>query len=178
MKILKYILIVVAILIVIPLVVALFVKKEYRVERVVVINQPKDVVYDYVKLLKNQNEFSKWANMDPNMDKSFTGTDGNVGFVSAWESKDKHVGKGEQEIIKITDDRIDYELRFLEPMESTEYAYLTFQQLSDNETQVLWGFNGKMPYPSNIMFLFMNFEKMIGDDLATGLSNLKAILEK
>jgi hypothetical protein len=178
MKILKYILIVVAILIVIPLVVALFVKKEYRVERVVVINQPKDVVYDYVKLLKNQNEFSKWANMDPNMDKSFTGTDGTVGFVSAWESKDKHVGKGEQEIIKITDDRIDYELRFLEPMESTESAYLTFQKLSDNQTQVLWGFNGKMSYPSNIMFLFMNFEKMIGDDLATGLSNLKAILEK
>lgn len=178
MKIVKYLLIVIAILVVIPLVVALFIKKEYKVERTIVINQPKEVVYDYVKYLKNQNEFSKWALMDPNMEKSFRGNDGTVGFVSAWESKDKNVGKGEQEIVKISDSRIDYVIRFLEPMESTESAYITFEQTTDNQTQVLWGFNGKMNYPFNIMYLFMDFEKMIGSDLATGLSNLKALLEK
>jgi hypothetical protein len=30
----------------------------------------------------------------------------------------------------------------------------------------------------NLMLLFMNFEKMIGDDLEIGLENLKSILEK
>lgn len=32
-------------------------------------------------------------------------------------------------------------------------------------------------YPMNLMMLFMHFEKMIGDDLVTGLSNLKTELE-
>ncbi|MEX2593845.1 MAG: hypothetical protein WD426_13810 [Anditalea sp.] len=47
-----------------------------------------------------------------------------------------------------------------------------------NQTKVKWGFNGHMNYPMNLMFLFMDFEKMIDDDLETGLYNLKTALEK
>lgn len=46
------------------------------------------------------------------------------------------------------------------------------------ETLVKWGISSSMKYPANIMLLFMNMEKMIGNDLETGLSNLKTILEK
>jgi hypothetical protein len=35
-----------------------------------------------------------------------------------------------------------------------------------------------LPYPFNLMLLFMNMDKMIGDDLSTGLTNLKTLLEK
>jgi len=35
-----------------------------------------------------------------------------------------------------------------------------------------------MKYPMNLMFLFMDFDKMLGDDLQTGLDNLKTVLEK
>ncbi len=73
MKILKKILIVVVILIAIPLVIALFVKKEYAVEREVTINKPKQVVFNYVKHLKNQDNYNKWVRMDPNMKKDFRG---------------------------------------------------------------------------------------------------------
>jgi uncharacterized protein YndB with AHSA1/START domain len=178
MKILKTILIAVGILIAIPLIVSLFVKKDYEVEREITINKPKEEVFDYVKLLKNQNNYSKWATMDPDMKKTYRGTDGSVGFVSAWESDNKDVGKGEQEIKKITEgERIDFELRFFEPFESTEPAYMTTESVSENQTKVRWGFNGHMDYPMNIMMLFMDFEKIIGDDLDTGLKNLKSVLE-
>jgi hypothetical protein len=101
MKIVKIILLVVAILIAIPLIVALFVKKEYVVEREVTINKPKEAVFDYVKYLKNQDNYSKWVRMDPNIKKDFRGTDGTVGFVYAWNGNEK-AGKGEQEIKNIT----------------------------------------------------------------------------
>ena len=65
---------------------AIFVKREYSVEREVVINKPKQEVFEYVKLLKNQDNYSKWAMMDPKMKKEYTGTDGTVGFISAWDS--------------------------------------------------------------------------------------------
>lgn len=178
MKILSKILIGIVILIAIPLIIAAFVKKEYAVEREIIIDKPKSEVFTYVKHLKNQNDYSKWANIDPNMEKTYSGTDGEVGFVSAWDSDNEDVGKGEQEIIKIEEgERIDFELRFLEPFESTESAYMTTEAVSENQTKVKWGFNGHMDYPMNIMIVAMDFEKMIGDDLETGLRNLKTVLE-
>lgn len=174
----KKILLGLVIIIAIPLVVALFVKKEYAVVKEIVINKPRQEVFNYVKYLKNQNNYSKWASMDLEMKKSYRGTDGTVGFVSAWESKNDEVGTGEQEIKGITDgERIDFELRFIKPFEATEPAFMTTESVSDTETKVKWGFSGHMDYPMNIMMLFMDFEAMIGDDLETGLKNLKTVLE-
>jgi len=137
MRILKTILIAVGILIAVPLIVALFAKKDYEVEREITIDKPKEEVFDYVKFLKNQDNYSKWATMDPEMKKTYSGTDGTVGFVSAWESDNKDVGIGEQEIKKITEgERIDFELRFFEPFESTEPAYMTTESVSENQTKV------------------------------------------
>jgi len=178
MKILKSIAFVVLGLLALVLVSALFVDKEYAVVREISINKPKIEVFDYVKYLKNQGNFSVWARMDSNMKKEFKGTDGEVGFVSAWDSENSQVGKGEQEIKKITEgERLDFELRFLKPFKATDYAYMITEATSDTETKVKWGFNGKMNYPMNLMLVFMNMEKMLGKDLEVGLQNLKSVLE-
>jgi len=179
MKIIVRILIALAGIVILTLLVALFVKKEYAVEREVSINKPVAEVFDYVLLLKNQDNYSVWANMDTSMIKEFRGTDGQVGFVSAWDSQNKDVGKGEQEITGIKPgERIDYELRFLKPFESTDHTYMATSAINDSTTQVKWGFDGKMPYPMNLMLLFMNMDQMLGKDLGQGLLNLKSELEK
>lgn len=166
-------------LVVLLLIIAAFVKKEYAVVREITIRKPKLLVFDYLKQLKNQDSFSKWALMDPNMKKEFKGTDGTVGFVSAWESKEKNVGKGEQEIMKITEgERIDFEIRFIKPFAGIANAYLSTESLSENETKVIWGFDSKMNFPMNLMLPLMNMDKVVGNDLGTGLTNLKNILEK
>ena len=92
----KKISIIIVLILALPLVTAL-VKSEYSVEREVSINLSKTDVFNYVKYLKNQDNYSKWAMMDPNMEKSFRGIDGTPGFVSAWDSDNDDVGKGEQE---------------------------------------------------------------------------------
>lgn len=179
MKILKPLLIAIALLIAIPLIVALFAKDEFNVSREITINRSKQEVWDYTKYLKNQNDWSVWGTMDPNMKVNFTGEDGTVGFISAWESEHDSVGKGEQEITKIeVGKRIDYELRFLEPMAATNYAYITFDSLAIDQTKVTWGFSGKMLYPLNAISLFVDFDEMLGKDFSDGLTNLKAILEE
>lgn len=179
MKTLNKFLLIFGIIIAIPFIVALFVEKEYNVERNVIINKPKEEVFNYIKSLKNQDNFSKWASMDPEMKKAYRGTDGTVGFVSSWESEDENVGSGEQEITNIIEgERVDYELRFIKPWESTSPAYMLTEAESDNQTRITWGFSGKMDYPMNLSMLFMDFEKMIGDDLQVGLDNLKKELEK
>ena len=179
MKILKKILMVLVVIIAIPLITAIFVKKEYAVERDIVIIKPKSEVFDYLKILRNQDNFSKWATVDPEMKKTYSGTDGTIGFISAWASDNDQVGVGEQEIVKLTEgDRIDYELRFFKPFKAINFAYMKIEVISENETKVKWGFKGTMDYPSNFMLLFMNFERIIGDDFQTGLEKLKSILEQ
>lgn len=179
MKILFIILIALVSLVALLLVVGLFMKKEYHVVREIVINKPKQSVFDYIKLLKNQNKYSVWATMDANMKTEFTGTDGTPGFISAWDSKEKNVGKGAQEILSVVDgEKVDYEIRFIKPFESTSTASMATFSVNENQTKVSWAFTGKMKYPMNLMLLFMNMEKMIGNDLQSGLNNLKGILEK
>jgi uncharacterized protein YndB with AHSA1/START domain len=176
MKILKKVLTGIAIIIAIPLIVALFVKKEYVVEREVTINKPKEQVFDYVKHLKNQDNYSKWVRMDPNMKKDFRGTDGTVGFVYAWEGNDE-AGKGEQEIKNIKEgERVDVEIRFKKPMEGVATAPIITQAIAPNQTKVTWGMAGKSPYPLNFMNLFM--DGMLGKDIEASLVSLKGILEK
>ncbi len=179
MKILKKILIAILIIIAIPLVIALFTRKEYSVAREVTINKPKAEVFEYIKQIKNQDQYSKWNMTDPNMKKEYTGTDGTVGFVYKWDSQDKNVGKGEQEIIAMNDgEKVHMEIRFIKPFEGIAYAGLQATAITENQTKVTWSFKSKMPYPMNFMLLIMNMEDMLGKDLETGLSNLKGILEK
>jgi Polyketide cyclase / dehydrase and lipid transport len=178
MNILLTILGAIACIIVLLLILALFIKKEYAVERSININKPKQEVFNYIRSLKNQDNFSKWATMDPSMKKEFSGTDGTVGFISAWEGN-KKVGKGEQEIKKITEgEQVDFELRFIKPFPGVANSYMQTAAVADGQTTVKWGFDSKMKYPMNLMLVFMNMDKMIGNDFATGLSNLKNILEK
>ena len=175
----KKLILIVALIISFPLLIALFLPNSYDVERQVVINKPIAEVFSYVKYLKNQNLYSKWAQIDPNMVKTFRGDDGQVGFVSRWESEHPDVGVGEQEIIAIQDGKkIDYQLRFIKPFEAISPAYMITEAVSNSETQVSWGFQGHLDYPMNLMFLFVDFKQVIGDDLQFGLNNLKAILER
>lgn len=179
MKILKGVLLTIAGIVILALIGALFVKKNYAVERQVTINKSESEVFDFIRHLKNQDQFSVWNNIDPAMKKTYTGTDGTVGFVSAWESTNKNVGKGEQEITNIQEgDRIDMKLRFKEPFEAEDDAYMKTEGMGANQTIIKWGFKGKMAYPMNLMLLFMNMEEMLGKDLQGGLDKLKTIMEK
>jgi hypothetical protein len=178
MNILIGILIVVAVVVLLILLTALFLRKNYAVKREITINQDSDFVFDYIKYLKNQPNYSKWAKMDPQMKLTFSGTDGKPGFVYRWESTNKNVGQGDQTISNIDPGkRIDYDLHFEKPFDSRALVYLSTESLSEKTTMVVWGMSSSMKYPFNIMLLFMNMEEMIGNDFSTGLNNLKDLLE-
>ncbi len=165
-----------AVVIALPLIAALFAKKDFEIEREIVIAKPRNEVFDYLRFLKNHDKFSKWANIDPKMKKEYRGTDGTVGFVSAWNSEDQNVGVGEQEIKKITDgERIDYELRFTKPFTSTDPAYVITETVPEKQTKVKWGYIGKMSYPMNLMI--PTIQAQLARDLDDGLRNLKKLLE-
>lgn len=179
MGVIKKILIALILIFAVVLIAAYFMPKEYAVTKEITINKPVDSVFNYVRYLKNQNEFSVWANIDPKMKSTYKGTDGKVGSISAWESEVKDVGVGEQEITKITEGkRIDFALRFKKPMDDTAVGFMSTETVSGNKTKVKWGISGVMPYPMNLMLPMMKMDQMIGNDLQKGLDNLKVKMEE
>ncbi|RXK62338.1 polyketide cyclase [Lacibacter luteus] len=177
MRFIKRILLVLLTLIAILLITALFISKEFSLSKEVVINKPKQEVFDYAKLIRNQEKYSVWVMADPNIKIVYTGTDGTPGFTSSWESKDKNVGVGAQEIIEVKDgESMKVEIRFKEPMEGTNYANTTVTAINENQTRVTTTFSGKSAYPMNIMNLFM--DKFVGNDMQTNLNNMKKNLEQ
>lgn len=174
MNTLLYILIALVLLIVI---LALIAPKSYTVSRSITINKPIAEVYNYLKFVKNQDHWSPWQERDPDMKKTFTGTDGEVGFISAWESDHKQVGSGEQEIVGLKEnEEINTHLRFLKPFKSESDAYIRVED-ADGATKVTWGFSGNNKFPMSIFMLFMNMDKAVGTDFEQGLSKLKKVLE-
>lgn len=104
--------IIIAALVILPLFIALFTRKEYRIVREIEIHVPEEKVFDYIRQLKNQDNFNKWVMTDPTMKKEFKGTDGTVGFIYGWNGN-KKAGEGEQEITAIEENKsIDTEIRF------------------------------------------------------------------
>lgn len=160
------------------LLVGLVISKDIKSTKEIIINKPVSEVFNYIKYLKNQQNYSKWATLDPNIKNEFSGTDGKPGFVNHWMGN-KKVGEGEQEITGIVEGKeLQTDLRFIKPFKSFAKAKMTTEAVDTNSTKVTWGFESKMNYPMNIMKLFMNMSEMVGKDFSIGLSNLKALMEK
>jgi uncharacterized protein YndB with AHSA1/START domain len=111
-------------------------KREHYVKREIIINAPLQKVFDFLKLLKNQDQFNKWATADKkNRKEEFKGTDGTVGFIYAW-SGNKSAGVGEKEIMNIVEaKRIETEIRFVKPMRVSASVIFETESLSENQTK-------------------------------------------
>jgi hypothetical protein len=176
MKIVKRIGLGLAGIIVILLVAALVINKEYSVEKEVIVNKSKEEAFGFIRYAKNQDSYNKWIMADPAIKKEYRGTDGKVGFVYAWDGN-KDVGKGEQQISRIEEgERVDFDLHFIKPFEGKANAWFVTEAVSPNQTKIKWGMHGRNPYPLNLMNLFI--PSVLGKDLETSLGKLKAVLEK
>ena len=151
--------------------------KTYQVDRKIVVSKNIDTVFKSLCSLKEQQIWSPWAELDPDMKVEYKGVDGEVGSTTHWVGN-KDVGEGEQEIMKIEPNSyIETELRFLKPFKSTSTGFLKTKEVADG-TEVTWGFKGENKFPVTVMMLFMNMEKSVGKDFEKGLSKFKAHIEK
>ena len=159
------------------LIYAYFAEKNFIISSETVINKPKDEVFAFARLIRNQEKWSKWVMADPNIKIQYVGTDGEVGFKSSWQSDDKNVGVGEQEIMKINgNDGMDVEIRFKKPFEGISNANYFLDSLSENQTKITTTFYSSNPFPLNLMIPII--KKMLKKDMDTNSANLKALLEK
>lgn len=160
----------------ITLIVMVLLPRAFTVEREITIARPAKEVYDYLKNLRNQPEFSTWSQLDPKMEKAFRGVDGSVGSVYAWSSNEKNVGIGELEVKSLEKNRrIEFEIRFTKPFVSTNPTVIELESIDNGETRIMQTYYGNLPYPMNALCSVI--AKTIGDGMDSSLTNLKRVLE-
>jgi hypothetical protein len=172
------ILTVIAAIAILLLLIAALTGKDMNIERSIMIDKPVQQVFGHVRLLKNHDNFNMWMMMDPGMKKEYSGTDGQEGFVYSWDSSNhRNVGAGAQKILKIEQDKsINYELRFIRPMQDIAAAAIKTTATTDGKTLVQWSFNNKMKFPMNVMKPIMI--SMLSKSLDQSLANLKKFAEQ
>jgi hypothetical protein len=175
MRFLKYLALAILAIVLVILIVALFVPKTFEYQKSIGISAPIDSVWQNTNSLAALDKWSPWNDHDPNMKKEMTGEDGSVGAKQSWDGK--IVGSGSQTIVNVQKPiLLETKLDFVKPHESHGKAYVKL--VTDGAgTKVTWGMTGSMPYPFNVMILFMNMEKAMGKDWDNGLSKLKLLSE-
>jgi uncharacterized protein YndB with AHSA1/START domain len=122
------ILLILVVIVALLLVVAYLTPRDFRLSKSVTINAPREKVYEYIRFLKSQENYSVWVMADPNIKMQYTGTDGTIGSTSAWTSDMKNVGVGAQTITALVpNEKTTVEIRFEKPMKATNYADTTLE---------------------------------------------------
>jgi carbon monoxide dehydrogenase subunit G len=174
---LKKILIAVALIIVVFLIVVALQPSDFHVTRSATISAPPEAVFAQVNDFHNWRAWSPWEKMDPELERSYEGPSAGTGAKYSWVGN-SDVGEGS---MTITESRpselIRIKLEFIKPMEGTSDTEFTFEPKGD-ETEVTWDMKGENNFVGKAFCLFMNMDKMIGDQFEEGLARMKSVAER
>jgi hypothetical protein len=148
--------------------------KQIKVERQVTINKANGLVKEKLSDYKFfHDHWSPWTEKDPAMKTTYEGNPGEIGHRYTW-SGNKDVGSGAMKLVAYSGDTIMQTLTFEREGDSKAYFILK----DDNGgTNVTWGMMFDVGFMGRPFMLFMNMDKMLGEDYEKGLSKLKNELE-
>jgi len=136
---------------------------------------PPDKVFAIVGELRRFNEFSPWADLDPNIKYTLEGPESGVGQKMNWTSDNADVGNGSQTITSyeppnFVESKLDFGMR--------GNSLASFDLVpSTSGTNVTWTFKSDLEGIPAKWFGLM-FDRWIGADYERGLAKLKAVAEK
>src|SRR5262245_58905327 len=149
----------------------------FRVQRAATIKAPPEKIFPLISDFRHWTAWSPYERKDPAMKKSFSGAAAGKGAVYEWDG-DKNVGKGRIEITEATlPSKVALKLDFVRPFEAHNVVEFTLQPKGD-ATDVTWAMQGPAPFLSKVMQVFLNMDRMVGQDFEAGLANMKALAEK
>ncbi|MEM7093904.1 MAG: SRPBCC family protein [Actinomycetota bacterium] len=151
--------------------------EKFTVERSTTITAAPDAVWSKIGDLTQWNDWSPWAELDPEMDTVYTGEPGAVGSSSAW-SGNRKVGQGSMTITSIdAPNRVDIDLNFIKPFKAQNDVEMVIDARGD-EAEVTWRMHGEHNFMTKLMARFgRTMDKMVGPDFEKGLGKLKTIVE-
>ena len=148
----------------------------FVVERQERIAAPPAAILERIVDFRRWQEWSPWEELDPNLQRTYSGAESGVGAVYEWAGNRK-AGKGRMQITSVEPDQaVTIDLQFLKPFKSRSTT--VFRLLPEGEaTEVTWTMTGPKTVMTRIMGIFTSMDKMVGPDFEKGLQRLKTTAE-
>ena len=149
----------------------------FRVQRAASIKAPPEKIFPFLNDLHNFASWSPYEKKDPAMKRTHSGAPSGKGAVYEWDG-DRNVGAGRLAIANASPpSKLTLNLDMFRPLEAHNMVVFTLEPKGES-TNVTWAMDGKVPYLAKIVHVFLNVDKMVGQDFEAGLANLKEIVEK
>jgi len=149
---------------------------DFKVSRSKLISAPPEVVFAQVNDLRAWEAWSPWAKLDPNAKMTYEGPQQGVGAVAKWDGNNE-VGAGTQTLTESRpNELVHFHMEFVRPFKGTSEVEFVFLP-QGNQTEVTWNMASKSGFLAKAVGIFMNCEKMCGDQFNNGLTGLKQISE-
>ena len=157
------------------LVTASFQSEDMTVSRSSTIAAAPEAVFKVVNDFRQWDAWSPWSKLDPNMTKTLEGPPEGKGAVYRW-SGNNEVGEGSTTLVEsVPNEKVAMKLEFVRPFAGSSDVQFTFAP-DGAGTKVTWTMQSKKNFMMKVMGLFMDCEKMCGDQFNEGLANLAKVV--
>lgn len=147
----------------------------FSLSRDIEIQADPAVVHALLDDFEKWRGWSPWEQVDPNLERTYSGAESGVGAHYAWQGN-KKAGSGTMEITGSTPERIDIDLEFLAPFKASYQTVFTLTPAGSG-TRLDWTMSGDR----NLIFTVLGklfFDRSIAKDFERGLDSLKACAEQ
>ncbi len=131
-------------------------------------------VHDLLDDFHRWREWSPWEDLDPALQRTYSGPDRGVGATYEW-SGNKKAGQGRMEILESDPSKVVVDLRFLKPFKAENITRFDLVP-ADGGTDVTWTMTGRRGALMSLLGRLF-FDKAIGKDFDKGLARLKSAAE-
>jgi hypothetical protein len=113
--------------------------------------------------------------LDPNAKIVYSGPESGVGASFSWAGGNK-IGEGSMTSTESRlNDLVRYQLDFRKPFAASNEVEFTLQT-EGSQTSVTWSMSGRQNFVFKAVGLFVNCDKMCGDQFEEGFANLRKIV--
>jgi effector-binding domain-containing protein len=172
MKVLKYIVIVLVVLLITSFTYVAVQPNNYDVQRTRIINAPAAVLFNSVNDFKNWEAWSPWVEKEPDLQITYPENTSGVGGSYSWIGKE---GAGNMKTLAVSPyDSISQDMQFEDfPPSNIYWKFIK----TEKGTVITWGMkSNKMPFILKFYAAISGgMDKMVGPDLQRGLERLDSV---
>jgi hypothetical protein len=149
----------------------------FAITRSTVVDASPARLHELVDDFHEWRAWSPWEDLDPDLQRVYTGPDAGVGAHYAWKGN-RRAGTGSMEITALSADRVDVRLIFSMPFPADNKVSFVFTPAPDGRVEVTWTMAGEHPSGAKgLLMRLVPMDRFVGRDFERGLSRLKALAE-
>lgn len=149
----------------------------FTIARSISIQATPEEIFPHINNSKKANDWMPWKDIDKEVMMVEMGPEEGIGSGSKWDSKGQ-MGTGQAVVVEsIPNQKVVTQLTYTKPMAMTQLATVSLSGNEGGGTTVRWEVTGENSFMARLMCIFMNMDKVVGEQFEKGLTNLKNIVE-